>query len=175
IIISGIILIFFSIFYLGKLLKVLMLDKAQNILHVALGKGTITSIFSGTLVTMLVQSSSTTTSLIVPLAGNGLLTLEEIYPFTLGANIGTCITALLAATAVTINQVAALEIAIVHFLYNLLGTIIIYGIPGLRNTPIWSAKTLAKITSDRKYLAIIYIITTFFFLPAILLLFTKKY
>ncbi len=175
IIISGIILIFFSIFYLGKLLKILMLDKAQNILHLALGKVTITSIFSGTLVTMLVQSSSTTTSLIIPLAGNGLLTLEEIYPFTLGANIGTCITALLAATAVNINQVAALEIAMVHFLYNLLGTIIIYGIPWLKNTPIWSAKNLAKIASDRKYLAIIYIITTFFLLPAILLLFTKNY
>ena len=174
IIISGIILIFFSIFYLGKLLKILMLDKAQNMLHLALGKGTITSIFSGTLVTILVQSSSTTTSLIVPLAGNGLLTLEEIYPFTLGANIGTCITALLAATAVTINQVAALEIAMVHFLYNLLGTIIIYGIPGLRNTPIWSAKSLAKIASDRKYLALVYIITTFFLIPTILLLFTNN-
>lgn len=175
IIVSGIILIFFSIFYLGKILKVLMIDKAQNMLHLAIGKGTITSIFSGTFVTMLVQSSSTTTSLIVPLAGNGLLTLEEIYPFTLGANIGTCITALLAATAVTINQVAAIEIAMVHFLYNLLGTIIIYGIPGLKNTPIWSAKNLAKIASDRKYLAFLYILATFFILPTILLLCTKNY
>ena len=175
IIIIGIGLIFFSIFYLGKLLKVLMLDQAQNMLHLAIGKGTITSIFSGTLVTILVQSSSTTTSLIVPLAGNGLLTLEEIYPFTLGANIGTCITALLAATAVTTNQVAALEIAMVHFLYNLLGTIIIYGIPWLKNTPIWSAKNLAKIASNRKYLALIYILVTFFLIPAILLLFTKHY
>ena len=169
IILLGINLIFFSIFYLGKLLKVLMVDKAKNMLHTAIGKGAITSIFSGTLVTMLVQSSSTTTSLIVPLAGNGLLTLEEIYPFTLGANIGTCITALLAATAVVTNQVAALEIAMVHLLYNFLGTIVIYGIPVLRNTPIWSAKQLAKIASDRQYLAIVYIIATFFFIPAILL------
>ena len=174
IIIIGITLIFFSIFYLGQLLKVLMLDKAKNMLHLVIGKGTINSIFSGTLVTMLVQSSSTTTSLIVPLAGNGLLTLEEIYPFTLGANIGTCITALLAATAVTTNQVSALEIAIVHFLYNLLGTIVIYGTPFLKNTPIWSAKTLAKIASDRKYLAFIYIIFTFFIIPTILLLLTKS-
>ena len=175
IIFIGISLIFLSIFYLGKLLKVLMLDKAKNMLHFAIGKGAISSIFSGTLVTMLVQSSSTTTSLIVPLAGNGLLTLEEIYPFTLGANIGTCITALLAATAVTINQVAALEIAMVHLLYNVSGTIIIYGIPVLKNTPIWSAKNLAKVASDRKYLAFVYIIATFFALPAVLLLFTKDY
>ncbi|ELS03620.1 Na+/phosphate symporter [Xenococcus sp. PCC 7305] len=170
----GIGLIFLAIFYLGKLLKILMIDKAKNMLHLALGKGAISGMLSGTLVTMLVQSSSTTTSLIVPLAGNGLLTLEEIYPFTLGANIGTCITALLAATAVVTNQVAALEIAMVHLLYNLLGTITIYGIPFLRNTPIWSAKNLAKIASDRKYLAIIYIIATFFFLPATLLIFTKN-
>ena len=175
IILLGITLIFLSIFYLGKLLKVLMVDKAQNMLHTAIGKGAITSIFSGTLVTMLVQSSSTTTSLIVPLAGNGLLTLEEIYPFTLGANIGTCITALLAATAVVTNQVAALEIAMVHLLYNILGTIVIYGVPFLRNTPIWSAKNLAKIASDREYLAIVYIIVTFFFVPAILLTLTRNY
>ncbi len=175
IIFLGISLIFLSIFYLGKLLKILMVNKAKNMLHTAIGKGAITSIFSGTLVTMLVQSSSTTTSLIVPLAGNGLLTLEEIYPFTLGANIGTCITALLAATAVVTNQVAALEIAMVHLLYNLVGTIIIYGIPFLRNTPIWSAKNLAKIASDREYLAIVYIITTFFLIPAILLIFTRSY
>ena len=175
IIFLGILLIFFSIFYLGKLLKILMVDKAKDMLHTAIGKGAITSIFSGTLVTMLVQSSSTTTSLIVPLAGNGLLTLEEIYPFTLGANIGTCITALLAATAVVTNQVAALEIAMVHLLYNIAGTIVIYGIPFLRNTPIWSAKKLAKIASDREYLAIVYIISTFFVIPAILLTLTKSY
>ncbi len=174
IILLGITLIFFSIFYLGKLLKIIMVDKAKNILHTAIGKGVITSIFSGTLVTMLVQSSSTTTSLIVPLAGNGLLTLEEIYPFTLGANIGTCITALLAATAVVTNQVAALEIAMVHLLYNFLGTIVIYGIPFLRNTPIWSAKKLAQITSNRQYLAVVYIIATFFLIPAMLLTLSSR-
>ncbi|MDJ0899660.1 MAG: Na/Pi symporter [Xenococcus sp. MO_188.B8] len=175
IIFLGISLIFFSIFHLGKLLKILMVNKAKNILHTAIGKGAITSIFSGTLVTMLVQSSSTTTSLIVPLAGNGLLTLEEIYPFTLGANIGTCITALLAATAVVTNQVAALEIAMVHLLYNVIGTIVIYSIPFLRNTPIWSAKKLAAVASEREYLAIVYIIATFFLVPAMLLTFTRNY
>ena len=41
----------------------------------------------------MVQSSSITTSLVVPLAGAGVLTLRQIFSFTLGANIGTTITA----------------------------------------------------------------------------------
>ncbi|MEM9275415.1 MAG: Na/Pi symporter [Cyanobacteria bacterium P01_F01_bin.143] len=168
-IITGIILIFFAIYYIGKLLKVLLVGKAKTILKAAIGKGPLTGIFSGTLVTVLVQSSSTTTSLVVPLAGTGILTLEEIYPFTLGANIGTCITALLAATAVPENQAAALEIASIHLLYNIIGTIIIYSISFLRNIPILGAETLAAVASERKYLAFVYIITVFFLIPAILL------
>lgn len=165
----GIILIFVSILYLGKLLKILVFGKAKQLLQSALGRGSITGIIAGTLITILVQSSSTTTSLIVPLAGMNLLTLEDVYPFTLGANIGTCITALIAATAVKENQVAALEIALVHLLYNTLGVILIYGIPILRMLPILAARMLAAIASERKFWAIIYILTIFFLLPSFLL------
>ena len=168
-IIVGIILIFVAIYYIGKLLKVLMVGRAKNMLKTAMGKGPLAGIFSGTLVTVLVQSSSTTTSLVVPLAGTGVLTLKEIYPFTLGANIGTCITALLAATAVPDNQAAALEIASIHLLYNVVGTIIIYAIPFLRNIPIVGAETLAAVASKRKYLAFVYIIAVFFIIPLIFL------
>ncbi len=172
-IIFSISLIFISILYIGKMLKILMVGRAKVMLKTAINKGPIISIFSGTVVTIFVQSSSTTTSLVVPLAGTGLLTLEEIYPFTLGANIGTCITALLAATTVTDNTVAALEIAMVHLLYNVLGVIIIYGISFLRNLPILGAKTLANIASEKKYIALLYIITVFFLLPGILLAITS--
>lgn len=171
-IILGIGLIFFSIYYVGKLLKVLMVGKAKTLLKTAMGRGPIAGILSGTLVTVLVQSSSTTTSLVVPLAGTGVLTLREIYPFTLGANVGTCITALLAATAVPENQAAALEIAAIHLLYNLLGTIIIYAIPFLRDIPVIGANTLANVASKRKYVAFVYIICVFFIIPAILLTLT---
>ena len=165
----GISLIFLAIYYIGKLLKVLMVGRAKAMLKTAMGRGPIAGILSGTLVTVLVQSSSTTTSLVVPLAGTGVLTLQEIYPFTLGANIGTCITALLAATAVPDNQAAALEIASIHLLYNLFGTVVIYAIPFLRNIPIIGAKTLASVASKRKYIAFVYIICVFFIIPAILL------
>ncbi|MCV5342482.1 hypothetical protein OFC87_36700, partial [Escherichia coli] len=80
--------------------------------------------------TVLVQSSSTTTSLMVPLVGTGVLKVRDIYPFTLGANIGTCITALLAATAVSGEfAVFALQIALVHLVFNIMATLFIFGIP----------------------------------------------
>ena len=168
-IVIGIIFIFISIFYIGKLLKSLMINQAKVIFQTAMGKNAIISILLGTVVTILVQSSSTTTSLMVPLAGIGLLSLEEIYPFILGANIGTCITALLAATAIRENAIAALEIALVHLLYNLSGVMIIYGIPILRNLPILGANTLAYIASEKKYLAFVYLLTVFFLLPITIL------
>ncbi len=169
-IVTGIILIIGVITLLGKLLKTLMVGRAKDILHWAVGKGPISGLVSGTLLTILVQSSSTTTSLIVPLAGNGVFKLKQVYPFTLGANIGTCITALLAATAITgTNAIYALEIAIVHLSYNTIGVIIIYGIPFLRNIPIFLARRLAYATVKNKLYAVGYIGFIFFFLPAILI------
>ncbi|NEQ15750.1 MAG: Na/Pi cotransporter family protein [Moorea sp. SIO1G6] len=168
-IVLGISVIFLSIFFIGKLLKTLMVGRANQMLHTAIGNGPIAGIASGTLVTVIVQSSSTTTSLIVPLAGTGLLSLQEIYPFTLGANIGTCITALLAATGITENPIPALEIATVHLLYNSLAVVIIYSIPVLRQMPILGAETLAAVATERKYLAFVYIASVFFLIPVLLL------
>ncbi|MEO0431439.1 MAG: Na/Pi symporter [Cyanobacteria bacterium J06656_5] len=166
----GIGLIFLTIAFIGKLLKSLMVGKAKDILHVAIGRGPIAGIVAGTLITILVQSSSTTTSLMIPLAGAGVFGLAQIYPFTLGANIGTCITALLAATAVSGSEaVPALEIAMVHMLYNFLGVVVIYGIPFLCKLPILGAQTLANVASERKYLAFAYIISVFFVIPGLLL------
>ena len=172
-ILLGIGLIFLTITFIGKLLKSLMVGKAKDILHVAIGRGPIAGIVAGTLITILVQSSSTTTSLMIPLAGAGVFGLAQIYPFTLGANIGTCVTALLAATAVSGPEaVPALEIAMVHMLYNFLGVIVIYGIPFLCKLPLVGAQSLANIASERKYLAFIYIVSVFFVIPGVLLGFT---
>lgn len=167
-IVVGIALIFVSILFIGKLLKSLMIGRAKQIFHTAIGRGPVTGITSGTLVTVLVQSSSTTTSLMVPLAGSGVFSLREIYPFTLGANIGTCVTALLAATAVTGgNAVFALQIALIHLIYNFLGVVVIYGLPFLRVLPLWGAEWLARISSERKLYAFSYIFGVFFVVPGL--------
>ena len=168
-IIVGVVLIFIAVLLLGKVLKDVFVGKARNYLQTAVGKGPVTGICSGALVTVLVQSSSTTTSIIVPLAGNGVIKLRHAYPFTLGANIGTTITALLAATAITgpTHEVAH-QIAFAHFLYNLLGVIVIYSIKWLRNIPIAGANWIAQLGTEHKSLAIAYIILVFFGIPGAL-------
>lgn len=166
----GIVTIFLVITFIGKLLKRLMVGKAKDILHSAVGRGPLSGIASGTAITVLVQSSSTTTSLIVPLAGSGVFSLRQIYPFTLGANIGTCITALLAATAITgENAIFALQVALVHLTYNVLGVVVIYGLPFLREIPLWAADKLAEAAVTNKLYAASYVLAIFFVLPLVLI------
>jgi sodium-dependent phosphate cotransporter len=173
-IVMGIVMIFVSITMIGKLLKLLMVGKAKEILHNAVGRGPVAGVTSGTLMTVLVQSSSTTTSLIVPLAGTGVFTLRQVFPFTLGANIGTCITGLLAATAVSgPNSVYALEIAIIHLTFNLFAVISIYSIPFLRELPIKAAEKLAGLAQSNKLYVLGYLLGVFGVIPLVALLATN--
>ena len=172
----GILIIFMAITVIGKLLKKLMVGRAKVIMHNAIGKGPVTGIISGAVITVLVQSSSTTTSLMVPLAGSGVFRLKQIYPFTLGANIGTTITALLAATAISgETAVFALQIALVHLVYNTSAVLLIYGIKSLRKIPIRGALWLARIATERKAIALLYIVGIFFALPAALIFITNQF
>jgi sodium-dependent phosphate cotransporter len=163
----GIALVIFAVLYLGRLLRSVMTGRAQGLVDAAIGRGPVTGIVSGTLVTVLVQSSSTTTSLVVPLAGAGVLTTSQVYPFTLGANIGTCVTALLAATSITgPNEFFALQIALVHLLYNVFGVILFMTLPLLRQLPIKSSEWLgARVETNRGW-AFGYIGGVFFVLPS---------
>jgi sodium-dependent phosphate cotransporter len=163
---AGVALIMFSVIYLGKLLRLAMTGKAQGIVDAAIGRGPVTGVFSGTVVTVLVQSSSTTTSLVVPLAGAGVLTTRQVYPFTLGANIGTCITALLAATAITgENQVYALQIALAHLLFNISGILVFAAVPWLWSLPVHSATWLGERVRENRSWALGYLLSVFFLLP----------
>ncbi len=169
-IVFGLILIFMSIALLGLILRMLFTGRAEKVFRNTVNRGGIAAIGSGFVITALVQSSSTTTSLIVPLAGAGLMKLKQAYPFTLGANIGTCVTALLAAMAITGEGAQmGLQIALVHFLFNTIGVILIYGLPPLRRIPLVCASSLAKLASFRRPLAIAYILFVFFILPLICL------
>jgi sodium-dependent phosphate cotransporter len=73
--------------------------------------------------TILVQSSSIFTSTLTPLVGLGIITVERVYPFTLGSNIGTTITGILAAlTANTPKELRnSLQIALCHTFFNIFG------------------------------------------------------
>lgn len=166
VILSGIGLIIGSVLYLGRLLNAVMTGKARAVFEATLGGRREKGVLSGTLVTVLVQSSSTSTSLIVPLAGAGILTTRQVFPFTMGANIGTCITALLAATAITgANEAVALQIALVHLFYNVFGVIFFLYIPFLYELPIRSAMWLGNLIESNRSWAFGYILGVFFLVP----------
>ncbi|MGI9275241.1 MAG: Na/Pi symporter [Endozoicomonas sp.] len=172
-IIAGILLIFSSVVRLGKLLKTVMVGRAKEILHKSIGRGPVSGIASGAAMTVMVQSSSTTTSLMVPLVGSGVFTVRQMYPFTLGANIGTTITALLAATAITgPTALPALTIALVHLFFNTFAVVFIYGIKWLREIPLMMAEKLADLAAKKRIYAFLYLLLAFFVLPGACILFT---
>ena len=175
-IICALVFIFVSILSLGKLLQKNLTGRAEQVFHAAVGRGPVSGIMSGTIITVLVQSSSTTTSLIIPMAGSGVMKLKQIFPFTLGANIGTTVTAMIASLAggdtPEFSQ-AALQIALVHLFFNICATIVIYVIPFLRNIPLRNAERLARIAVQKRSLAILYVVVLYFLLPLILLLVTQ--
>ncbi|AQZ32091.1 sodium:phosphate symporter [Pseudomonas sp. LPH1] len=169
-ILIGVAMILFVVTAIGKVLRKVMVGRAKDIMHASVGRGPLSGIASGSVITVLVQSSSTTTALIVPLAGSGVFNLKQVYPFTLGTNIGTCVTALLAATAITgPTAEVAMQIALVHLLFNLLGILIIYALPFLRGVPPMIAEGLATLAQRSKLYVAAYIAGVFFALPLLLI------
>jgi sodium-dependent phosphate cotransporter len=165
-ILIGIAMILYVVHTVGKILKKLMKGKALEILNSAVGRGPISGMGAGGLMTVLVQSSSTTTALIVPMAGSGVMTMKQIYPFTLGGNLGTTVTALLAATAITgSTAILAFQIALLHMLFNLSAILLIFSIPFLRNIPPAVAEQMAVKTQKSKWFVGAYIVTLFFLVP----------
>jgi len=168
-IVAGVLLILYVVAALGAVLRRVLVGRVQQALHRALGHGPLTAMLWGGAITVAVQSSSTTTALIVPLAGTGAVSLREVYPFTLGANVGTTVTALLASMAVTGPlALLALEIALVHLFFNLLGIALIYGLPPLRGLPMAMAGALAASAQLSPWYIVAYVAGLFFALPALL-------
>jgi sodium-dependent phosphate cotransporter len=116
----------------------------------------------GLLMTVAVQSSSITTSVLVPMIAAGVLTLRNAYPVTLGANVGTTVTALLASMA---TGRAGLVIALTHTLFNISGILVFYPISALRKLPVTLAEKLAAVAERRKSIVIAYVVGGFVILP----------
>ncbi|RKZ19415.1 sodium dependent phosphate transporter [bacterium] len=154
--------IFFALTFLTKVLKGLVLSRAEGSFTRNVRNGGLAAMFVGLLVTVGVQSSSITTSLLIPLIGAGIVPLESAFAVTLGANVGTTVTALLASMTGT---PAALTVALVHLLFNITGIIVIYPIPFLRRIPIRLARALAAQTARRRWFAFVYMVGVFFVMP----------
>lgn len=160
--IISVLITFLMLYSLVKLLKSLVLEKIETFFDKYIFKTSLRAGFFGVILTIMVQSSSITTSLVVPLAGAGVLTLRQIFPFTLGANIGTTVTALLASLTGTVS---ALITAISHLIFNIIGILIIYGIPLLRNIPLRLAELISDYAEKNKLTPIIYLLITFILIP----------
>ena len=156
--------IFLSLRNIVSNMKAAMLNRIQFGLDKALSKGGgMIAIIVGIFITLSVQSSSITTSILVPIVGSGILAIENAFPITLGANIGTTITAVLASFAV--DSTDGLTIALCHVFFNLISVAVIYPIKPLREVPIKLAILLSSATAKRKYYAVLYVLITFVLIP----------
>lgn len=145
-------------------------SKEDSLIEKVFSKNPYVTILIGAALTVMAQSSSITTSILVPMAGSGLLSLSSIYPVTIGANLGTTTTALLAAMT---GNMAGLAIALVHLVFNILGTLLFFVIPSMRQIPIFCAETLASFVDRTKFVGLGYVVIVFFALPLSMIYLTQ--
>ena len=170
---------FFMLFAIVKLLQSLVLKKLESFFDAYLFRNAAIAFAVGMCLTVMVQSSSITTSLIVPLAGAGVLRLQQIFPFTIGANIGTTVTGLLAALAaasaadllpngeVDPKVIAGATVAFAHLLFNCAGAIIFLPFAPIRNLPVMFAERLAELCLKNRLIPIVFIVVVFYLIPII--------
>ena len=90
-------------------------------------------IIIGGVLTFIFQSSSVFTSTLTRLVGSGFLSLDQAYPLTLGSNIGTTTTGILAALTADPNRLSqTIQLALCHLYFNIFGILIFYPIPWMR-------------------------------------------
>jgi sodium-dependent phosphate cotransporter len=160
----GLACIFVALAFITRNMRRLMAGSVERVMNRVIGGGGgLVGILVGIGVTVAVQSSSITTSILVPLVAAGVLTLQSAYPITLGANVGTTVTALIASLAVLKPE--GLTIALVHTLFNVVGLLLVYPIPAVRVIPIRLAEWLAEAASRSHRLVFAYVVTVFLLLP----------
>jgi sodium-dependent phosphate cotransporter len=158
-------LLLFALAQMVKIMRGALAKKMELLVDQYLFTSTARALFVGAALTAIVQSSSVTTSLVVPLLGVGIVKLEAVYPYMVGANIGTTVTAIL-ASLVTGNA-SAVTVAICHLVFNVFAMAIF--LP-LRRVPITMAKLLGRATAKRRWIAPVFTLLAFFVIPGILVL-----
>lgn len=158
------ILLFSSILVFRKLISGLLLASSPQRFSRFFFKNAWKSFFWGTVTTAAIRSSTITISVVVPIVAQRIVSLRKAAPFILGANIGTTITAFIAAFF-NANTSGAISIAIAHFLFNFIGVLIFYPIPILRRIPLEIANWLGKLTLKYRLAVFVYILMIFFFIP----------
>ncbi|MEQ9465993.1 MAG: Na/Pi symporter [Ekhidna sp.] len=166
----GIVLLFSCIKFISKWLYKILIGKTKDQFEKVVFKNKFRAFTWGLVITSVAQSSSLTTSLIVPLVATGKVKIKKAFQFIMGANIGTTITALLAAI---FQSEAAISLALVHLLFNLTGVIVFFLIPYVSQVPIYLAKQMGRITMKVRLVGFAYILIAFFLLPFTLIYFSQ--
>ena len=164
----ALVMMFTSLYLIVKIMKSLVLGKIEKFLDAYLFRTAFTAFVVGLVLTSIVQSSSVTTSIVVPLLGAGVLTIRKVFPYSIGANLGTTVTALMASLVT--GSVAALTVAFGHLVFNLFGILLIYPIKEL---PIKAAEKMGEIAYNSRRTAIAYIIFAFYILPFLVIIFLR--
>ncbi len=171
VLLSAFLMLFFALKYLTVTIRSLVISKLEAFFDTHIFKTWIRAMTFGVIITVLVQSSSITTSLVIPLAGAGILTLRQIFPYTLGSNIGTTITAILASLVSA--SIAPVAVAFAHLLFNIFGILIIWPIKQIRELPIHMAQYLSALAIRNRIFPLLYILIVFFLIPISLILITR--
>lgn len=172
----AVVVIVSSLIYLVKNMRSLTVRHTESFIDRYLFRNAVSAMTLGLALTIVVQSSSVTTSFIVPLVASGVINLERAYPYTLGANVGTTFTAILAslATVTAISglgvNTAGVTIAFAHLTFNIFGIAVFYP---LRRIPIFCARLLSNLAARSKKWALIYVVVLFFILPLSIVLLTQ--
>eukprot|EP00929_Paragymnodinium_shiwhaense_P020411 TRINITY_DN1361_c0_g1_i13.p1 TRINITY_DN1361_c0_g1~~TRINITY_DN1361_c0_g1_i13.p1 ORF type:complete len:503 (-),score=90.69 TRINITY_DN1361_c0_g1_i13:827-2335(-) len=158
---------------LTTILKIIFMSKADLALKYATKLNDYFAIAIGMGVTIIVQSSSVTTSALTPLCGVGALPLEKMLPLTLGANLGTTCTALIASLVSL--KFDAVQIALCHLFFNITGILIWFPVPQMRQVSLSAARLLGLYASYYVAFPMVYILLVFITLPGICLLMSAIY
>jgi sodium-dependent phosphate cotransporter len=177
VLILGVLLLFFSLRYLVVLLRSLFLGRSERLINKYLFGPAPIALAFGMLVTIMVQSSSITTSITVPLVGAGIVTVSQIFPFVLGANIGTTVTALLASLVLAGGDIvlgaAALQVALAHLVFNCCGVITFLPFRAARRIPVRMSEFLGVLVVRNRIWAFGYVTCIFFLVPLVIILLTR--
>lgn len=164
ILVVSVVLLFIALRYIVVNMRALIIGRVESFFNESLFRTAARAFVLGAVFTVMVQSSSITTSLAVPLAGAGILTLRQIFPMTLGANLGTTITGILASLVT--GNLAAVTVAFAHLLFNVFGILIIWPV---RRLPMFLAESLARWSTRAKILPFVYVLVVFYLLPLALI------
>jgi len=170
ILVSALVLLFGSLWFITKMMRRAVVSRAEALIDRTIGRAPFLGLVAGLVLTSIVQSSSAVTSILVPLAAAGVLTLDQIFPIELGSCLGTTVTALLASIA---TGPAGVIVALTHVLFNLTGIALIYPVPYVRALPVRLARWFAGIAAESKLYAIGYVVGTFFLVPGGLILLVR--